>query len=42
LHVVDLSANEQKVLRVIAAGELSPAAAAEAAGLGEQEAVSTA
>jgi len=42
LHVVDLSANEQKVLRVIAAGELSPAAAAEAAGLGEQEAVSAA
>jgi len=39
---VDLSANEQKVLRVIAAGELSPAAAAEAAGLGEQEAVSAA
>ncbi|HIG63395.1 MAG: phenylalanine--tRNA ligase subunit alpha [Methanobacteriota archaeon] len=42
MHVVDLSANEQKVLRVIAAGELSPAAAAEAAGLGEQEAVSAA
>lgn len=39
---MDLSANEQKVLRVIAAGELSPAAAAEAAGLGEQEAVSAA
>jgi phenylalanyl-tRNA synthetase alpha chain len=42
LHVVDLSANEQKVLRALAAGELSPAAAAEAAGLGEQEAVSAA
>jgi len=39
---VDLSANEQKVLRALAAGELSPAAAAEAAGLGEQEAVSAA
>ncbi len=39
---MDLSANEQKVLRVIAAGELSPAAAAEAAGLGEQEAGSAA
>ena len=39
---MDLSANEQKVLRVIAAGDLSPAAAAEAAGLGEQEAVSAA
>jgi phenylalanyl-tRNA synthetase alpha chain len=42
LHAVDLSANEQKVLRALAAGELSPAAAAEAAGLGEQEAVSAA
>ena len=39
---MDLSANEQKVLRALAAGELSPAAAAEAAGLGEQEAVSAA
>jgi|TARA_Y100000310_G_scaffold34293_1_gene32469 phenylalanyl-tRNA synthetase alpha chain len=39
---VDLSSNEQKVLRALAAGELSPAAAAEAAGLGEQEAVSAA
>ncbi|PXF20047.1 MAG: phenylalanine--tRNA ligase subunit alpha [Methanobacteriota archaeon] len=42
MHAVDLSANEQKVLRALAAGELSPAAAAEAAGLGEQEAVSAA
>ena len=39
---MDLSANEQKVLRALAAGELSPVAAAEAAGLGEQEAVSAA
>ena len=39
---MDLSANEQKVLRALAAGELSPAAAAEAAGLGEQEAISAA
>ena len=39
---MDLSASEQKVLRALAAGELSPAAAAEAAGLGEQEAVSAA
>jgi len=39
---VDLSANEQKVLRALAAGELSPAAAAAAAGLGEQEAISAA
>ncbi|HIM33826.1 MAG TPA: phenylalanine--tRNA ligase subunit alpha, partial [Candidatus Poseidoniales archaeon] len=39
---MDLSANEQKVLRALVAGELSPAAAAEATGLGEQEAVSAA
>ena len=39
---MDLSANEQKVLRALAAGESSPVAAAEAAGLGEQEAVSAA
>lgn len=39
---MDLSSNEQKVLRVLAEGDLSPAAAAGAAGLGEQEAVSAA
>ena len=39
---MDLSANEQKVLRALVAGELSPAATAESTGLGEQEAVSAA
>ena len=39
---MDLSSNERKVLRALAGGPLAPPAAAEAAGLGEQEAVSAA
>ena len=42
LRAVDLSSNERKVLRALAGGPLAPPATAEAAGLGEQEAVSAA
>jgi len=42
LRAVDLSSNERKVLRALAGGPLAPPAAAESAGLGEQEAVSAA